>query len=116
MSDLNAPPSLTRDQAILIASRIFAAYLLFWVVADITTLPHELNSTAHYLHESSQMGMTVVHALVYSYILRYYMLYLIANILRIALWLTAAGWFYRCGPRIQTFFAATPEAPPPSES
>jgi hypothetical protein len=36
------------------------------------------------------------------------MMYLLANILRIALWLLAAGWFYRCGPRIRNFFAAAP--------
>jgi hypothetical protein len=39
-----------------------------------------------------------------SYYLRYYMEDMLADILRITLWLLAAGWFYRCGPRIQRFF------------
>jgi len=43
-----------------------------------------------------------------SYLLGDYMMYLLANILRIALWLLAAGWFYRRDPRIRNFFAAAP--------
>ncbi|MGA2897167.1 MAG: hypothetical protein ABSE27_06180 [Acidobacteriaceae bacterium] len=105
MPDQNASPFIDRDQAILLASRVFAAFLLFWVVDDITELPHELFTVTHYLRESTQMGMSLVQAMRSSYLLGEYMMYLLANILRIALWLLAAGWFYRCGPRIRSFFA-----------
>jgi hypothetical protein len=44
-----------------------------------------------------------------SYLVGDYMMYLLANILRIAMWLLAAGWSYRCGPRIRGFFAAGAE-------
>jgi hypothetical protein len=37
------------------------------------------------------------------------MMYLLSNILRIALWLLAAKWFYRCDPSIQRFFAGAIE-------
>jgi hypothetical protein len=96
--------SFDRDQATLLASRVFAAFLLFWVVEDISELPRELFSVMHYLRESAQAGMSLAQQM-HSYLLGDYMMYLLANILRIALWLLAAGWFYRCGPRIRRFFA-----------
>jgi hypothetical protein len=108
MSDPAIPlpsPSLTRNQAILIASRLFAAYLLFWVVADLIYIPRELLALARELLGPSALGFSTFSALKADYYARTYMLYLLENILRIALWLLAAGWFYRCGPRIQAFFA-----------
>ena len=106
MSEPNPASSIDRDQAILLASRVFAAFLLFWVVDDISELPRELFSLMHYIHGSTQMGMNVIQALRSSYLVSEYMMYLLGNILRIALWLLAAGWFYRCGPRIRNFFSA----------
>ena len=105
MPDPNPSSSIDRDQAILLASRVFAAFLLFWVVEDITELPRELFSLTHYLHQSTQMGMSLVQALRSSYLVSEYMMYLLGNILHIAIWLLAAGWFYSCGPRIRNFFA-----------
>jgi hypothetical protein len=60
----------------------------------------------HYISEASMMGMNFAHAFQASYLLRTYVLYVLANILRIVLWLVGAGWFYRCEPRIRNFFAA----------
>jgi hypothetical protein len=40
------------------------------------------------------------------YFLRVYGLEASTILLRIALLLLAAGWFYRCGPRIQRFFSS----------
>jgi hypothetical protein len=109
MPDSITSPRIDRDQAILLASRVFAAFLLFWVVEDITELPRELFSVLHYFRESSQSGMSLLQSLRSSYLFGDYMMYLLANVLRIALWLLAAGWFYRCGPRIRSFFAAGTE-------
>jgi hypothetical protein len=108
MPDPNTSPSFDRDQAILLASRVFAAFLLFWVVEDITELPHELFTVVHYFREAGVPELSPFQAMRSSYFLGDYMMYLLANILRIALWLLAAGWFYRCGPRIQNFFTAAP--------
>ena len=105
MPDHNSSPSIDHDQAILLASRVFAAFLLFWVVDDLIELPRELFSVMHYLRESTQAGIGVFEVLRFSYLPSLYLMYLLANILRIALWLLAAGWFYRCGPRIRGFFA-----------
>ena len=99
MPDPQTSHSINRDQAIL----------LFWVVEDITELPRELFSLMHYLRGYTGTGMSLVQALRSSYVVGEYMMYLLGNTLHIALWLLAAGWFYRCGPRIYRFFAAGTE-------
>jgi hypothetical protein len=102
--DSKTPPSIDLNRAAILASRVFSAFLLFWVVEDITELPRELFSVMHYLRESTQAGVGVYEALHSSYTLNVYMMYLLSNILRMALWLLAAGWFYRCEGRIRRFF------------
>jgi hypothetical protein len=110
-------PTLTRNQAILIASRLFAAYLLFWVVSDLIDLPRQAMDVVHLIKQGIEMGMSLVGAVTTSFTMDRYMLYLLAAVLKMALWLLAAGWFYRCGPRIQAFFGSdeAPQNPPPSE-
>jgi hypothetical protein len=117
MPDLPATePSLilSREQAVLIASRLFAAFLLFWVIDDITILPRELFGIAHYMNESASVLGKNTSLPETSYVQRGYILDLLANLLRVALWLMGAGWFYRCGPSIQSFFAAEKPPQPPS--
>jgi hypothetical protein len=109
MPNPNPSPIFDLDQAVVLASRLFSAFLLFWVVDDITELPRELFSVMHYFRESTQAGVGVFEAVHSSYLVSLYMMYLLANILRIALWLLAAGWFYRCGGRIREFFTAVPD-------
>jgi hypothetical protein len=106
MSDANVSPAVDRDQLILVVSRLFSAFFLFWVVDDIIELPRELFSVMHYFRESAQAGVSFFWVLRSSYTCGLYVMYLLANVLRIALWLLAAGWFYRCGPRIKEFFTA----------
>jgi len=108
MSESNTSPGFDRDQAILLASRLFAAFLLFWVVEDTIELPRQIFAVMHYFHEAGRVESTPFQAMRYSYYLGDYIMYLLANILRMALWLLAAGWFYRCGPHIRNFFAAAP--------
>jgi hypothetical protein len=104
MPDPNTFPNITREQAILIASRLVAAYLLLWVLDDLTLLPREILSVVHDLGPGSAWTATGA-----SYYLRYSILELTANCFRLGLWLMAAGWFYRCGPHIRNFFAAGAE-------
>lgn len=104
--DPKTTPNIDFDRAAVLASRLFSAFLLFWVVEDITELPRELFSVIHYLRESAQAGLGIFETLHSSYTLSVYMMYLLANILRIALWLLAAGWFYRCEGRVRRFFTA----------
>jgi hypothetical protein len=98
--------SLTREQAVLIASRLFAAYLLFWVITDTIVLPRQIIDVVHTLNQSTAMGRSMLSAINAPSTMRLYIIYLTENVLRITLSLMAAGWFYRCTPRIRNFFAA----------
>jgi hypothetical protein len=98
---------VTSEQAIRIASRTIAAYLIFWAISDATYLPREVLSLVHELQGPHAFGYSALSAFKASYFARLYILYFAENILRIALFLIAAGWFYRCGPRIQRFFDDT---------
>ena len=109
MPDPNTSPSITREHAILIASRIIAAYLLLWVIDDLTLLPRVLISVAHYMRQTGSVLGTNTSLSETSYLLHYYIQELLGIVLRMTLWLMAAGWFYRCGPRIRNFFAAESE-------
>ena len=90
MSDTVPSPSLTREQAILIASRLVVAYLLFWVIDDLTILPHELVSVAHYMHRTGSVLGTNTSLPENSYLLRTYVLEVLGNVLRMAIWLMVA--------------------------
>lgn len=116
MQDQNISPGINLDQATLLASRVFAAFFLFWVVEDITELPRELYTVMHYLHQATLLDSSPFEAVRSSYFLGDCVMYLLGNILHIALWLLAAGWFYRCGPRIRTFFNAAAKEPPTEDS
>ena len=109
MSDSNLSPSITREQATLIASRIIAAILLLWFIGDLTYLPHELISVAHYMRKTGSVLGTNTSLPETSNLLHYYIQQLLGTVLRITLWIVAAGWFYRCGPRIRNFFTAGDE-------
>jgi hypothetical protein len=109
-------PTVTSEQATRIASRTFAAYLLFWVITDATYLPREILDVVHELQGPGTYGYSALSAFNASHYVRVYILYLAENILRIAIWLMTAGWFYRCGPHIQRFFndAGTPDTEQPT--
>lgn len=108
MPDSSTPA--THLQIIRVASRLFAAYLLFWAADDLTILPREVLSLAHEMHNAALAGAPL-SAFAASYYLRCYVVEFMSNLLRIALLLLAAGWFYRCGPRIQRFFFPETAAP-----
>ncbi|HWG18371.1 MAG TPA: hypothetical protein VN678_10950 [Acidobacteriaceae bacterium] len=105
MPDPTSPDAPTTHlQLIRVVSRLFAAYLLFWAADDLTLLPRVILSLAHEIHNAALAGapMSLFAA---SFYLRYYLVDSAGYILRIALLLLAAGWFYRCGPRIHRFFS-----------
>jgi len=111
--------ALSKKDAVLLLSRAMALYMLLWALTDVLALPAELNSLLHYLNERSQLGASVLmgenHASrVESYWLRYYTIAFSTNLLRIVLWLLAAGWLYCCGPRIQKFFGVFTSREEPS--
>jgi hypothetical protein len=95
---------VTSEQAITHRQPHLRRLSLFWVISDSISIPHQLFSVAHELQGPNGLGYSVLNAFKASYFVRVYILNLAENILHIALWLMAAGWFYRCGPRVQRFF------------
>ena len=98
----------THHQIVRVVSRLFAAYLLFWVIADIAALPHQILGVIQVVQDAHRAGARLSDPRV-AFSFRIEMLYLSANTFCIGLWFIGAGWFYRCGPRIQRFFAAGDE-------
>ena len=97
---------MTYEQGVRLASRALAIYLIVWAVSDAIGVPHEIMAVWHDLQEAgiprdampTGLEDTVV------YYLRSSIILLAGTILRIALWLMAARWFYYGAPRIQRFF------------
>jgi len=87
---------MTYNDGVKIASRVAALYLIFWVISDAIDLPQEVMSLRHTLPDSiyPQGG----------YFIRQALMLVARTVLKIALWLMAAIWFYKCGPGIQKFF------------
>lgn len=101
--------TISKKDAVLLLTRLISFYLIFCAITDALALPLELNSFLHYLHEHIELPASVLagesHAgSTASYWMRYYFLEFMQNVLRAVIWLLIAGWFYRCGPRIQKFF------------
>jgi hypothetical protein len=98
---------MTFQQGVHIACRALSVFFLFWVVTALTALPRESMVVWHYSHELSlaraNPGARADDLAVY--LLREYGLTLAETVLKIALWSMAAGYFYRCSPRILRFFA-----------
>jgi hypothetical protein len=65
-------------------------------------LPHELVSVAHCNRKTGSVLGTNSSLPETSYLLHTYIQKLLGNILRMTIWLVAAGWFYRCGPPIKS--------------
>ena len=108
MQDSEAPDNDLK--LIRLASRLFAAFLLFWAATYITYLPNEILNLENNARNAAIAGSTSWLTAA-SDSLRYMVLSISATVLRIALCLLAAGWFYRCGPRIQRFFSGADLAP-----
>lgn len=91
----------THLQLIRVVSRLFAAYMLFWAADDLTLLPRAVLSLSRYMTLTPDLRSMPSGA----FYLHYYGFETTSYLLRIALLLLAAGWFYRCGPRIVRFFS-----------
>ena len=85
---------MTRRDAILLASRALALYLIAWALNDLSYLPESVLSFRH--------NTSVLYS--NNYLRTYYGVAIVVRVLRsTALFLTAA-WLYRCGGRVQAYF------------
>jgi hypothetical protein len=98
---------MTSSQAVRLASRLFALYLLFCMLTELIGLPQR-SITVH--HEWTQWSLAgngmsgrTLESLRYFYTLAIGQF--MGDVLRVVIYSLLAVWFYQCGPRIQRFFA-----------
>ena len=99
---------MSTKEAVTIASRALAIYFLAWLLYDVTNLPSALHHYLHYQTEAGSLGMTDYLA----YMRTTYGLSLWFLLLRMVGLFLAVQWFYRCGPRLQTYFLESSDEEP----
>lgn len=104
-------PDAANLQLIRIISRAIAVFFLYWAFVSLIALPRDLLALVHYTlpigRPSTPTG---------TYWTMTYIADLLGGLIRIVALCIAAGWFYRCGPRIQRFFSPETAASPELES
>ena len=88
---------LTLRQGVLIASRALCVLCLLNALVNASYFPSYLASLWHYWHEISPSG---AHD---SYVMGVYVRQIEMGVIRLALELSFAGVFYRCGPGVIRF-------------
>ena len=95
---------MTYQQGMRLATRTVTIYLLVWALSDLIGIPREIASV---IRETHTLKVAPPDSVAYhGYLLQQAILWLAASVLRTAIWLTLALWFYRCGPTLQRFFTA----------
>src|SRR3954469_23831863 len=85
----------SRD-AVRIASRIIAAYILIWALDSASYIPASVYAAVHHAHEASILTGN-------SYWENHYLVSVGVSLLRVAGLLIVAFWFYKCGPSVQKY-------------
>jgi len=96
---------MIQKDAVLIASRALALYLVFWGVGNLAGVPSLMFSAAHY---AAQPGSGA------NYLYKSDIISLTSHVVFSGSLFLASTWCYRCVPRIQAFLSPSerePEAP-----
>jgi len=93
---------MSRRDLVFVVSRAFALYLISWALADITYLPERLLSLSHEMSRGSVLTK-------YDYWASHYLVVTSFLVIRILALVLAARSFWRCGSRVQSFFAPEQE-------
>jgi hypothetical protein len=96
---------VSTKEAVTIASRALAVYLLFWFLSDLTYLPSNLFSLWHH---RSMLGATEWT----TYLRNSDIISISFRLLRMAGLFFAVQWFYRSGPSVQGYFLDSPDGEP----
>lgn len=91
----------SRD-AVVIVSRAFALYLLFWALSAASYLPEYIFSFSHHAGDASVLTGS-------GYFRNLYLITLIAAAVRSMILLALSLWFYRSGAAISRFLLPTQE-------
>jgi hypothetical protein len=93
---------VSTKEAVTIASRALAVYLLFWFLSDLTYLPSNLFSLWHHRNMLGATEWT-------TYLRNSEVISLSFRLARMVALFFAVQWFYRSGPAIQQYFLASLE-------
>ena len=93
----------THLQLIRVASRLFAAFLLFWVFLEVSRLPNQMLNLVQNMHLAAGNNWA---SFATASGVHYMILGIGVDIVIIVVLVMAARWFYRCDPRVQRFFSA----------
>jgi hypothetical protein len=85
---------MSKAEAALIASRALCIYFIFWAIDNLTLVPYRLHEFSYH----SSVLYTNHFARVADWIS------LSELVVRVIVFFIAAGFFYKCGPRLQAFF------------
>jgi hypothetical protein len=88
---------MTRRDAILIASRAFALYLICWALTDVTYLPQTVFSLRH--HSSA--------LITHDYLWTYYRVEAVFRLIRILALFVTATWLLKGSKGVEDFFLPT---------
>lgn len=91
---------MSTKEAVTIASRALAVYLLFWLLSDVTYLPSNLFSLWHHRNVLGATEWT-------TYLRDSEVISLSFRLLRMVALFFAVQWFYRSGPGVQGYFLAS---------
>jgi hypothetical protein len=90
---------MSRKDAILIVTRAFALYFFCWAIDNLTYVPARVHSLSY--HRSVLYSENYFH--------RADVISLVSLLVRIAVLVAGAVWFYRSGPVVRSFFIAPQE-------
>jgi hypothetical protein len=100
---------VSRNDAVIIASRMLAVYFFAWSIDNVTYLPTEL---VNIFHHAGDGGVLIGSG----FWLKYYSSSLLLTVMRIVL-LAGAGWFfYKCEKDIQAFLLPEHDVEQPTSS
>jgi hypothetical protein len=84
---------MTKRDAVVLASRALALYLICWGLNELTILPQVIFQFRHH-------GSTAAH----DYLWNYYRIELTFYIVRTVALFIAAEWLIKCGPGVHKYF------------
>lgn len=91
---------MTKKEAVVLASRALALYLICWGLSDVTYLPQVLLDIHHHWHHSS----VLVNEIGPDYYLRYHEVQLALYLVRISALLFVARWLIRHSDSVYRYF------------
>jgi hypothetical protein len=103
---INSSAPLTKQNAVIIASRVVSIYFFAWAISDLLYLVRDIYSVHFFIVWAAHTGSPYD-----SYLRSEQIQYLCLHIIHTGLAFLVAGWAYRCGPGVTRYFFPDNEHP-----